>query len=75
MLTFAECLFHAANTPELVREFDRLSGTHLSTIGNRPGLHALIDEATGRDDEDVRKFVAFVFAAVWLPLTTSESSP
>lgn len=71
-MTFQECVLHCAGVPELVREFDRLSGTHLSKVGRRSGLDALIDDATGRDDEALAKFTAFVFAYIWLPMLSSQ---
>ena len=67
-LTFGDCLAAAARQPELVREFDRLAGTHLSTLDSRRPIDAMIDEASGRDREAVLKFAAFVFDAVYLPL-------
>ncbi|MFA4971144.1 MAG: hypothetical protein WC683_00930 [bacterium] len=52
------CLCLAASMPELVAEFDRLNGTNLGRRGS--GMELAIDDATGRADEDLRRFVAFV---------------
>lgn len=67
-MTFEECVNVCAGTRELVREFDRLAGTHLSEIGRRAPIHAMIDEASGRDAAAFRKFVAFVAEFVWAPM-------
>jgi len=67
-MTFGQVLNVTAETPELVREFDRLCGTHLATIGTRAPIDRMIDEATGRERDEVMKFAAFVFEFVWLPL-------
>lgn len=67
-MTFIECLEYCAGQSEFVKEFDRLYGTHLSQIGRRSPLDAMIDEATGRDKESLDKLSAFVFRFVWAPL-------
>lgn len=72
-VTLEDCVLECARVPELVREFDRLSGTHLSKVGQRNGLDTLIDQATGRDDAAMGKFVEFVLWAVWLPMITGET--
>lgn len=55
---FGQCLREAANTPELLAEFDRLNGTNLSRKGST--LDLMVDDATGRTKDDVKKFVEFV---------------
>lgn len=70
-MTFIDCVLECASVPEFVAEFDRLSGTHLSKVGQRSGLDALIDESTGRDNDAMQKFTAFVFAYIWLPMIGS----
>jgi hypothetical protein len=65
-VTLDECILHCARVPALVAEFDRLSGTHLSKP--RSALDAMIDEATGRDDEALAKFCAFVTEYIWMPV-------
>lgn len=69
-MTFPECVQHCAAVPEFVAEFDRLSGTEVGRIGRKAPIDALIDEATGREEDDLRQFTAFVFAYVWVPLMT-----
>lgn len=66
--TFAACLVAAAARPDFVREFDRLSGTHLARLASRSPTDALIDDATGRDRAALEQFAVFVFRAIWLPL-------
>lgn len=65
---FLACVAQCANTPELVAEFDRLSGTHLATLSQRSPLEAMIDEATGRDAEALEAFLSFVWEFVYTPL-------
>lgn len=67
-MTFFACLLQCLDTPELVREFDRLCGTHLSTLTSRSPLDAAIDEATGRDMAALEQFAAFVHEFIWLRL-------
>lgn len=67
-VTFLGCVREAARQPGLVREFDRLAGTHLSKIAERSPLDAMIDEATGRDREAILKFLDFVYECVYTRL-------
>jgi hypothetical protein len=67
-MTFIGCLMQCLDTPELVREFDRLNGTHLGTVATRSPLDAAIDEATGRDKAALDQFAAFVYEFVWTRL-------
>lgn len=66
--TLLDCLHAAIDNEDLVREFDRLSGTHLSKVHLRSPLDAMIDEATGRDADAIDQFVAFVIVCIWVPL-------
>ncbi len=61
-VTFAECLFVAANTPEFVNEWERLAGKKLiaSSVIDR-----MIDEATGYDLAIMKEFADFVYRAVF----------
>jgi hypothetical protein len=65
-VTLDECILYCLQQPDLVAEFDRLSGTHLSKP--RSALDAMIDEATGRDAEALLAFAAFVAACIWRPV-------
>ena len=64
--TFSECLVCAANTPELVSEFDRLTEHNLSRIGS--GLDLAIDDASGRTEQGMRDFIAFVRDCIYRTL-------
>ena len=64
-MTFGECVVVCAGEPSFVREFDRLSGHHLSSITSRSALETMIDEATGRDREACMAFLAFVWEFIW----------
>lgn len=67
-VTFADCVMTAAATPELVEQFDRLTGHHLSKLDHRSGLDAMIDEATGRDRAAILDFLDFVWDCVYTRL-------
>lgn len=70
--SFTECLAQAARTPELVKEFDRLTGHHLSEVGRRSPINAMVDEATGRDDAALKEFASFVMVYIWMPLQSAQ---
>ncbi|WP_295442574.1 hypothetical protein [uncultured Thiodictyon sp.] len=64
--SLAYCLIDAVNHPELVAQFDRLAGCNLSRRGT--DLDLMIDDATGRSDADVDRFIAFVEEFIYRPL-------
>lgn len=64
-ITFAECVAICASQRGLVEQFDRLRGTHLSTLDRRSPLDAAIDEASGRDAQAAEWFIEFVWDCVW----------
>lgn len=68
MITFDAVVQQCAATPEFVAEFDRLTGSRLSSIGRRSPLDAMIDGATGWEDEQLRRFCVFVAETVWATL-------
>ena len=65
-----ECIKH----PDLIKEYNRLSGTHLGEDKRVP-IVRMIDEQSGyqtildeRDMEEFRGFADFVFRCIYLPL-------
>ena len=67
-INFLECLSVCASTPELVAEFNRLTGCKFGQSQNRTALERAIDEATGYSgerDEDMAAFVDFVYEMIW----------
>ena len=64
-MTLVDCIEYCLSQPELLIQFDRLRGTHLSRMGSRSPLDAAIDEATGRDDEAMGLFIAFVIKDIY----------
>lgn len=59
------------NTPELVAQFNRLTGCKLLQSTSRNPLEIAIDKACGYDgerDEDWRRWSQFVIDCIWLPL-------
>lgn len=61
---FLGCLREAAAAPELVRQFDRLYGADLSA--KRSPIERMVDQATGKLDDDTAAFVAFVHDSIYL---------
>ena len=55
---FSQCLTTAASNKELVAEFDRLTGHNLSRTG--APIELMVDDTSGRTEEALRDFVAFV---------------
>lgn len=63
MTTFPAFVRAAVTTPGLLEEYDRLRGT--SFVTRRTGIAAVIDQATGKTDDDLRELVEFLFD-LWL---------
>ena len=61
--TFKECLMYCAGNKELVAEFDRLSGSNLSFKG--APINIMVDQATGKQKDDLRAFCDFVYECIW----------
>jgi hypothetical protein len=65
-MTFEEILNQAFATPELIAEFDRLTGSNLQQKGSV--IERMIDNSTDRTRGDVKAFMGFVFEYIFLPL-------
>jgi len=65
-LGFIDVLIHCAKHKGFVQEFDRLFGANLSQKGSV--IELLVDQASGRMDDDLRRFVWFVKRHVWEPI-------
>ena len=72
-MTFKECVLHCSEDSELLTQFDRLYGTHLSTMDRRSPIEKMIDESTGRDKEALEKFVDFVYDCIWMRIEPFKS--
>lgn len=64
-MTFMDVLHECISNRDLVSEFDRLTGHHLSRVEKRTALDIAIDQACGRDDAAMADFVAFVRECIW----------
>lgn len=67
-MTFVECVSTCAATPELVAEFNRLTGCNLGQSLNRKPIEVMVDEAagySGERDEDMAAFINFVWESIW----------
>lgn len=82
-MTFYDCLMECAKTPDLVSEFNRLTGRHVGEKLVRNPIEMMIDKATGysealssQKDEDLIAFIEFCHDCVWtrLPLQKSGSN-
>jgi len=63
---FLKCLHSALNDPDVLPEFDRLTGFDLCM--RRPAIEQAIDKATGMLDGGVEAFLKFVVDAIYLPV-------
>ena len=63
-LPFLDCLMAASANSELVREFDRLTGSNLSFKG--AAIEVAIDAASGRLDAELKRFCEFVWNCIFL---------
>lgn len=62
-IPFIECLNRCLHTPELVQQWERLSGKKL--VSASP-IERAIDEATGYDIELIKEFAEFVYEFIFL---------
>jgi hypothetical protein len=77
-VTFEDCVKACLSNEDLVAEFDRLFSTNLSTVEARTPIEIMVDKATGHDEKrrlEVKKFVAFVYEAVWIRLDPRTRAP
>ena len=78
-MTFEEVVLECVGNKKLVKEFNRLLGTHINE-DNRSPIHLMIDKTTGyqeeidkKKDKELRQFFAFVFNCIYLPLVIGEN--
>ena len=70
-MTFLEVLTECSMNKELVKQFNRLSGTNLSFEDKREPIERMVDDATGYNNpfknkhEEMIQFIRFVFECVW----------
>lgn len=71
-MTFLEVVEYCAKKPEFVKQFNRLTDSHLFEDLKRAPIVKMVDEATGYEDEVkkkqheyMQKFIAFVWEVVW----------
>ncbi len=81
-MTFNDCALECCKQSELIRQFDRLSGTNVMQIfyDKRAPITRMIDEATGyqkeldrKAHEDMQMFLCFIFECVYMPLVSVEA--
>ncbi len=61
-VAFYECVLEVCRSP-MVKEYDRLRGTNLSMKG--APLELMIDQATGRFENEVEDFIEWIYTDVW----------
>lgn len=64
---FLACVYQAFETPELVRQFDRLYGADLSH--HRTPIEQMIDQASGKRSSDMGAFTRFVHESIYMRVT------
>lgn len=64
---FMQCLMTAIEEPDLVEQFDRLY--QASLYERRSAIAQLVDDATGKTDHDIRRFVEFVHSYLYCRLS------
>lgn len=69
-LSFITCALAAAAVPEFVLEFDRLNGTNIALRG--APLDVAIDQATGRQEAEIKLFFQFVWDTIFLRVPLAE---
>lgn len=78
MLKFEQCVEMCLNEPEFVAGFNKLAKANLGKQ-LRSGILAMVDQATGFDEikeqENLKKFVAFVYETVWTRLPIEARDP
>jgi hypothetical protein len=65
---FNACIAEATSSPELLANFDRLYGCRLSSIGKQSPINRMIDQATGFQNDQLKKFVEFVHQSIYLTM-------
>lgn len=71
-MNFYDCLMECARAPDLVGEFNRLTGRQVGDKLTRHPIEQLVDQATGYEqaleaqkDDDLRAFIEFCHDNVW----------
>ena len=62
-----EIVFHCAKNRDLVEQFDRLTRGNLSLQGGT--IELMIDEVTGRQEDNIEKFINFVDDCIYQRLS------
>ena len=68
---FSNLVKFCAMEPELVKQFNRLTGRNFGQSLTRTPIEMVVDEAvgySGENDEDIEAFTMFVLEYVWIPL-------
>ena len=63
--TFADCVKMCAADAQFVAHVERLTGEKFGILHHRSPIEFAVDQATGRDEADVRKFCILVDEIVW----------
>ena len=72
--TFADVVKMCASNRDFVAHAERLTGSTFAFTRPRPPIVAMVDESTGRDAEEMAKFVVLVDEIVWSRLNR-EATP
>lgn len=67
-MSFTDAVVECAMLPEFVDNYNRLTGSNFKLYTARNPIEALVDKACGFkgfDEDEVRKFMDFVYEYVW----------
>lgn len=77
-MNFTDCVLECCQTPELIKEFNRLAGRHVLEDKRAP-IERMIDQASGyqavieeKQYDDMQAFISFVFEYIWMPVLKQE---
>lgn len=65
---FQRCIVESSDIPELVENFDRLTGCKIGRISTGSVIEKMVDSATGFRDDQLRQFAEFVHQYVYMLL-------
>lgn len=63
-LVFLQCVEATLQTKEIVEQVDRLYGTSL--MRRSSPIERMVDDATGKSDEDMQTFLRFVWNCIFI---------
>lgn len=69
-MTFEEVVMESYKNDELIEQYNRLTGSTLKR--KKSSIYQLIDEATGKEEAELKGFISFVDEYVFHPLVVND---